>query len=1127
MTDKAKPSKVKFPCGICKKAVAVNHKALECDLCSSWIHIKCQHLNAKDYKQHQDNPSLEFVCLPCKSDIVPFTDLNNNQFDVLLDKGINYHDDENINFAPSGDQKILFEQLNIAIKSSMIEIESNSDHDSIEAPTLDCRYYNIDEFRKEKFKQEKTFSVFHMNIHSIDLHIEELRTALQLLDFKFDFICISESKILEDQPQTKVDISLNGYQAPLSTPTEATKGGVLLYARIGLNIVPRTDLSDNIYKSKEIESLFVEVINPKESNSIVGTLYRHPSMEERIFTEKYLTFLKEVRKKEHAKKFYIAGDFNFDLLKTSTHGETSDFFDAMMSCYLLPTITLPTKINSKNNTVIDNIFTSQFHPDMKSGNLLIGISDHLPSFLIVPKNNQNHLPKKHNVYKRVTKNIDKENFVLDYLDIDWSESLETNKEDINHSSGIFLSKINTLLDKYVPLQKLSQKEYKQRFKPWINDTILNKISTKNKILKRYVNCKDADRKSLLLDQFKNLKNEITNMTRIGKKDFYEKYFTENKNNLKKIWKGIKDIINIKAKNFDQPTCILDGDKAETDPKNIANTFNKYFTSIADNILKKRKYEGKKSFKDYLPEPLPNSMALYLCDEEEIRLILSSIDLGKSYGPNSIPTEILHLLKEEITKPLSLLFNLSFSTGQFPDMLKIAKTIPIFKKGSRLLVCNYRPISLLSNINKILEKLMYSRLYNFLTENNVFYELQFGFRAKHSTNHALIDIVEKIRHALDNKEYVCGIFVDLQKAFDTVNHSILLHKLSSYGVRGTAHDWIKSYLSNRSQFVSILGYESKTLPQPHGVPQGSVLGPLLFLIYLNDLNKAIKHSRVYHFADDTNLLNVSSSPKQMQKRINLDLKQLYHWLLANKISLNCSKTELIIFQRPGGDPHNFKYKIKMNGHKLHPCDFIKYLGVYLDSTLSGKYHCQTLQPKLNRACGMLSKARHYVPEKELISLYYAIFSSHMNYGCQIWGQNMHPQFAKIITLQKRAMRIIKFADSEAHSDPLFKEMNVLRIQDLIKLQNCLFVHDFLNKKLPVCFDNYFETISDMHSKRTINSTLGCLFIPHFNTTKHGLKSLTRKCIDNWNSFSNLFKKNLKDIPRFELKKIISDHFINSY
>jgi retron-type reverse transcriptase len=239
-----------------------------------------------------------------------------------------------------------------------------------------------------------------------------------------------------------------------------------------------------------------------------------------------------------------------------------------------------------------------------------------------------------------------------------------------------------------------------------------------------------------------------------------------------------------------------------------------------------------------------------------------------------------------------IFNISLETGKHPDILKISKTIPIFKKGSRLAVNNYRPISLLSNLNKILEKLVHDRTYKFLENLQCIYSLQFGFRKKHSTNHALIDITETIRQALDNKKIVCGIFVDLQKPFDTVNHDILIDKLDHYGVRGTANDWFSSYLKNRSQFVSILGFESATKPVNHGVPQGSVLGPLLFLIYINDLHSAVKSSKVYHFADDTNLLNIGSSPKKMQKSINADLKIIYKWLLANKISLNSDKTEII-------------------------------------------------------------------------------------------------------------------------------------------------------------------------------------------------------------------------------------------
>ena len=216
-----------------------------------------------------------------------------------------------------------------------------------------------------------------------------------------------------------------------------------------------------------------------------------------------------------------------------------------------------------------------------------------------------------------------------------------------------------------------------------------------------------------------------------------------------------------------------------------------------------------------------------------------------------------MIKEFIAEPLAEIINLSFTTGIYIDKLKISKIIPIYKeKGSKCVSKNYRPISLLSNINKIIEKIMHLRLYNFLEEQDSIYDYQFGFRKNHSTNHALIDLTEDIRQAIDSNKFACGVFIDLQKAFDTVDHNILLKKLDHYGIRGIANDWFKSYLENRKQFVSISGFASNLRNMDFGVPQGSVIGPSLFLIYINDVHKAIKFCVTRHFAGVNIYVNIS-------------------------------------------------------------------------------------------------------------------------------------------------------------------------------------------------------------------------------------------------------------------------------
>ena len=399
---------------------------------------------------------------------------------------------------------------------------------------------------------------------------------------------------------------------------------------------------------------------------------------------------------------------------------------------------------------------------------------------------------------------------------------------------------------------------------------------------------------------------------------------------------------------------------------LANNFNNYFSSIAkklqDNI-----HDSGKNYQSFLKNKNANSFFINPTDPQEIISITNNINIAKAPGPHSIPSNILHLIKLIIAEP--------FNKGIYHENLKIAKTIPTFKEnGSNLECSNHRPISLLSNINKIFEKLMHERIYKFITDHNCIYELH-----GHSTTHALISLTEQIRKALNSNKYVGGVFIDLKKAFDTVDHKILLGKLEHYGIRGVANDWFRSYLSNRRQFVSIKGFNSEEKTMEYGVPQGSVLGPLLFLIYINDIHNTQKFSTTRLFADDTNQLIENNSLEQLQKHLNSDLHNLSAWLKANKISLNTSTSELIIFRHPSKIINYCDLKIKIDGKRLVPSKYVKYLGILIDSFLNWEYHANFLATKLTCAVGMLSKIRHYVKKDTLRTIYFSIFHQYYHMG----------------------------------------------------------------------------------------------------------------------------------------------------
>ena len=731
----------------------------------------------------------------------------------------------------------------------------------------------------------------------------------------------------------------------------------------------------------------------------------------------------------------------------------------------------------------------------------------------------------------------KENFLIDLAAIDMKEVLVDNDPD--KSLNNLLHHTDGLTDRYIPANKLTNKEFKQTVKPWVTLGIRNSIKRKDILFKKYINAKHLPTRDSIHTEYKALKNRINSLIYHSKRNYYTKYFNQYANNIKKIWTGIKNIINIKTKDHNAPNCIEVNDDVVTDNKQICDNFNQYFTTVADNILKKNKTPILKTFDKYLPERNSKSFLFEPCTPNEVYLLVEQLNPHKGTGPNGIYTEILKLINHLICDTLCKIFNMCITTGRHPDKLKLAHALPIYKKGSRLLVSNYRPISLLSNLNKILEKIMHKRIYAFLEKYEILYELQFGFRAGYSTSHALIHMTEAIRSALDSGSVTCGIFVDFQKAFDTVNHDILLKKLEHYGFRGVINNWFRSYLTDRKQKVVINGFESESKILPHGVPQGSVLGPILFLIYINDLNRCIKYSTTYHFADDTNLLHISKDYKSLQKKVNYDLFSLHKWLTANKISLNEGKTELIYFRKSGNAP---TLNIKLHGKTLIPSKFVKYLGIYLDEFLSGNTQCSELTKKLNRANGMLAKARHYVPELELKNIYHAIFSSHILYGSQVWTPKLISVTEKISRLQKAAMRIMTFSEFRAHSEPLFKKLEILKFTDSIAVNNCSFVHDYFNGKLPRSFTNTFLRTDNLYEYSTRQAASGQLYIPRYKTSTYGLKCIYKRCINSWNHFSaelniknrenNINIQEIKNIDLLEysrtiLKDKLTKHILSTY
>lgn len=918
----------------------------------------------------------------------------------------------------------------------------------------------------------KGFRMGHINIQGVSNKIDQVRLLLESDSNHIHVLGLSETKL--NAMHLESFFQVTGFQKPFRRDREINSGGgLLVYVKDGICANRRTDL-----EHENLECLWLEIKPIKSKPFLLGNIYRPPNSNIQ-WNGVFEDCIEKVLREE--KEIYLMGDINRDLLNSNIKKAWTDYMEPFGLTQL---VSEATRVTNDSRTLIDHIY-SNCPENVNSLNVpKIGLSDHFPIFFT--RKMHVHPPKinHYTISYRSFRNFDESKFTEDLQSVPW----DTIKlfDDTNDILEAWLDLFLQVVDKHVPIK---QHRVKNKIQPqWMSPEILDAIK-----------CRDRHKSLRNEDDYKIWRNKVVKLIQNAKKVQYQTFIENNKGNPSSIYKIFQEAGAGKGlPRQSNVGPIKNGDTHIEDPKEIANEFNEFFVNVASKLKEPVLESNHDRLKEFCQSKLPFDMKFTIpqIQNEKVLKFLSTMDTSKATGTDMIGPRLLKLAAPYIANEVTFICNHSINNSVFPNKWKEAKVTPLHKNGPLEEVNNFRPISILPVMSKVLEKHVHDSLSEFLQEFNLLHKTQSGFRSKHSCETALVNMIDSWLAGIDSGKMIGVVLVDFKKAFDLVDHHILLDKLSVYGIRDEALMWFNTYLTHRKQQVSVNNCMSGLKQISYGVPQGSILGPLLFLLFINDLPLYTNKVCTDLYADDTTLYDIQDSMERIENNLQSALNNLHVWCRNNGMILNSSKTKVLLITTTQKRQrlHNENLALKFNDESLNMITNDKILGIYVDNNLNWTDHIKHLSRKITSSIWLLSKIKKFLSQAHRVQFYKSYIQPHIDFCNIVWGSSSDTNKLKIFKLQKRACRVIlDYNVDDIHE--AMKTLKIMSVYDRLYLRKAKFMFKVANNMTPTYISENFTSRNNGIMLRS--STAGC-FVPPKPRTEYFKHSLRYSGCLVWNS-----------------------------